>query len=461
MIDLDAVAKKLDRRDGFRVVSYREVGLPVFRLSCALTLQETTNLGAIEEYMLRSVSQGVDTIQDLERFLGLPYKVVVTQLGQLVFEGVVAQRSVEPIRYSITPEGARRLAAASSSMLIRQRMPLYVDGITRKLVPVDPQDLWTSKQLDPIGVSYVTPAPRRVPRASDIDLAEINRVVSLMAKVGNPSQRVIRLDALVGKANLLFRRALAIAFKSTDGKRMSIGFAIDGRQSVEHEVEYERSGAAQRSSLFGVLFDPDKRRREVQAVARELRGDVEAEAPAAAKAGVQRSVLSLNKAGVTAVLAANIRVLSVYEHPPLLRRALEIARNRLLILSPWIRANVVNKDFMKLLTSCLDRGVDVTIGYGIGKRDLAEKEHDKHARESLESLTKAFSNFRLVRKGNTHAKVLLVDDTFFITTSFNWLSFRGDPNQPMREEEGTMVEDPVAVEAYYRKLLDRMPKINS
>jgi hypothetical protein len=455
MIDLDAVAKKLDRRDGFRVVAHREVGLPVFRLSSVVTLQETTALGPIEEYMLRSISQGVDNVPDLQRFLGLPYKIVVTQLGRLVFEGVVAQRSLEPIRYSITLNGTRRLATASSSALVRERMPLYVDGITRRLVPVDTRDLWTGSQLDPIGVSYVTPTPRSTPRATDIDVGDINRVLMLMAKSDGSSKRVVRLDALVGKANLLFRRAQAIAFKSTDGKRMSIAFAIDGRQSEEHEVDYERSGAAQKSSLFGMLFDADKRRREVRAVARELRDDIET----GPTSGRHRPVLSLKKDRVAVVQATHIRVLSVYEHPPLLRGALEDARNRLLIVSPWIRANVVDKDFMKLLTSCLARGVDVAIGYGIGKRDLAEKDPDRRARESLESLAKSFPNFRLVRKGNTHAKVLLVDDRFFVTTSFNWLSFRGDPSQPMREEEGTMVEDAIAVDAYYQKLIERMPSV--
>jgi hypothetical protein len=67
-----------------------------------------------------------------------------------------------------------------------------------------------------------------------------------------------------------------------------------------------------------------------------------------------------------------------------------------------------------------------------------------------------FPNFRLVRKGDTHAKVLLVDSSFFVTTSFNWLSFRGDPKQPMREEEGTMVEGPTLVEDYYQKLAARI-----
>ncbi|NLA96488.1 MAG: hypothetical protein GX838_06575, partial [Clostridiaceae bacterium] len=86
-----------------------------------------------------------------------------------------------------------------------------------------------------------------------------------------------------------------------------------------------------------------------------------------------------------------------------------------------------------------------------------ERDPDRLARESLEALAKAFDNFRLVRKGNTPAKVLLVDAAYFVTTSFNWLSFRGDPNQPMREEEGTLVEDASAVNAYHASLMARLP----
>ena len=132
------------------------------------------------------------------------------------------------------------------------------------------------------------------------------------------------------------------------------------------------------------------------------------------------------------------------------------ATKRLLIVSPWIRANVVNQTFIKQLTACLDRGVQVTIGYGISRNDRSEREPDRIARESLEALTKAFGNFQLIRKGNTHAKILLVDDSYFVTTSFNWLSFSGDPNQPMREEEGTLVEHKTAVDDYYRSQLAKL-----
>lgn len=51
----------------------------------------------------------------------------------------------------------------------------------------------------------------------------------------------------------------------------------------------------------------------------------------------------------------------------------------------------------------------------------------------------------LVRLANTHAKILIFDDQC-ITTSFNWLSFRGDPNRTYRMEEGTLVQVPSEVD---------------
>lgn len=449
MPEFEEIVSRLDRREGFSVADFREVGLPVFRLSCALTIQESTGLGAIEEYVLRAISADVVTSDELVRFLGLPARLVVKQLADLVYENAVAEKPGDEVSYSLLQEGTRRLAAATAVSLVRKRIPLYVDGITRRLIAADPQDLWTSKQLE--GTSLLAPVPRRVPKANDIDLIEANRVLSLQAKSELSASRVVRLDGIVGKPLLTFRRALAVAFKSTDGKRISIGFAIDGRQSDEHEIEYERSGAAKKSSLFGQLFDADKRRREIQQVGREVRKDIEqAGAP-------KRSVLSLQKESTAIqVPIGRVRVLSVYEHPPLLKNAFRTAKKRVLLVSPWIRANVVDNAFIKMVSECLGRGVDVTIGYGIARRDHAEKEADKVARESLEALGKSFPNFRLVKKGNTHAKVLLVDSQYFVTTSFNWLSFKGDPNQPMREEEGTLVEDAAAVDAYYDRLLPRM-----
>jgi hypothetical protein len=47
------------------------------------------------------------------------------------------------------------------------------------------------------------------------------------------------------------------------------------------------------------------------------------------------------------------------------------------------------------------------------------------------------------------------DSEFFVVTSFNWLSFRGDPRRPFREEWGTLVRDPALVEEFYQEMLKR------
>ena len=59
----------------------------------------------------------------------------------------------------------------------------------------------------------------------------------------------------------------------------------------------------------------------------------------------------------------------------------------------------------------------------------------------------------MVRLQNTHAKILIFDG-LWITTSFNWLSFKGDPNRTYRMEEGTLVQIQSEVDKAYRQYVD-------
>ena len=223
-------------------------------------------------------------------------------------------------------------------------------------------------------------------------------------------------------------------------------------------MAYARSSEGSRSALFNTMFDADRRRREIQKVGRELRQDLPGMFGNDAEVGKQgRAILTIRKKvdQQKEVHGTSVRVLSVYEHPPILKQAFTDAKQRILLISPWIRANVVDDGFVARLVSALERKVEVTIGYGIG-RDDRERPEDRDAKEALAALMVKFEKFRLVNKGNTHAKVLIVDSQFFVTTSFNWLSFKGDPDQPMREEEGTMVTDATTVNSYFDKLIERM-----
>jgi predicted RNA-binding protein with RPS1 domain len=58
----------------------------------------------------------------------------------------------------------------------------------------------------------------------------------------------------------------------------------------------------------------------------------------------------------------------------------------------------------------------------------------------------------IIRVDNTRAKVL-VSDSYYITTSFNWLSFRGEPSRKYRQYDGDLVQDQVLADRAYDKYL--------
>lgn len=77
--------------------------------------------------------------------------------------------------------------------------------------------------------------------------------------------------------------------------------------------------------------------------------------------------------------------------------------------------------------------------------------------DRLNKLAERFPNVVVGCLGFTHAKLLIWDDSQ-ITTSFNWLSFRGDQDRTYRQELGILVKNhPTGVDSLYesqKKLIE-------
>jgi hypothetical protein len=57
--------------------------------------------------------------------------------------------------------------------------------------------------------------------------------------------------------------------------------------------------------------------------------------------------------------------------------------------------------------------------------------------------------------------VLICDSRFVVTGSFNWLSFKGDPDRTFRDEQSVLVEIPEHIEGVYRENLKRFEAVKS
>lgn len=119
---------------------------------------------------------------------------------------------------------------------------------------------------------------------------------------------------------------------------------------------------------------------------------------------------------------------------------------------------MVDWGFVASLEALLRQGVQVDIGYGIddgvhdGRKDPTAKiAITKEAERDLRELERKYKNFRLTLVGNTHRKQLICDDEFAVTTSFNWLSFKGSPRGNPRDEFGVVVRKKPYVEKAFEE----------
>ncbi len=490
-MNLEQVAARFDNRTGYRLVAYGPVGLPVFRLTTIGLCLEKKELDPIEEFVLRGVVAGIESVGQIAGLLGLENSVIESCLSELIRTECVRvppTSSTLQRRIELTKKGRETASAQEKVRPIEQTIVFWVDGLTRKPRFYPPESLHKPRDLKSAGIPEVRAFPARPPELHEIDIKDVIEVVRLDTGKAETPRQLLQISS-VERRDQVFLDAVALAYRAEAGGEIQVDFAIDGRLSREHGQSFARANGVERTKLFRGLFErvgapsmadvigADLSReieeaaqrqddfRSLQNAVRRARKRISEARIEVAGAGSPDAVRQAQQEDSAAkaelktledkIFSLHVRPLAVYEHAALLRDAIDTARERLLIISPWIRRAVVNREFVKALQKTLGRGVSVYIGYGLGDEDEGEREWDTEAREELERLAETSERFFLKRSGDTHAKVLIKDHEFFIISSFNWLSFKGDPHRTFREEWGTLVSIPKAVDEYFEKMVAR------
>lgn len=495
-IPIEEIVQRLSRRPGYRLVTYREVGLPFWDVPIQCRLQKRKPLGVLDEFTLRCVEAGLNVSDDVARFLNLPPEVTDAVMGRLVVKGhiiavPVVNRLPETInedapRFHYVISGSGKIACAELAEITPEEKTLRLafDGLTRKYARIEESLWWRPRDLREHDILEIPAYPVDPPTVGPDDTSEVSIV--LRDATETAKHDLITVMALDGRRRKFFVRAIALIFESADRPdEIQVQFAVDGRLSEDHTLAFAKSEGIRKIGITGSLRDAES---TIDALLGpellKLRAD-EAEVAAIRRtaesyknrlAGFEDRVSSatdeqkeplvdltnemaerLDEAE-TALKGIPVRVLEVHEHRPLLMEALASARERLMIISPWIRAAVVNAQFISDLDRLISSGVSVVIGYGIGNEGPIG-EADRLAERKMSDLAKKYSNFNFVRLGDTHAKILVMDHSYAVVTSFNWLSFRGDPNRPFRDERGTMITIKSEVDRLHSDYMARVEAI--
>lgn len=472
----DIAQRLAGSRAGYQLISYREVALPLFKIDLELLVLERKDLPPIQEFVLRSVDQGLIDTASIAGLLGIDESIVRTATAQLISDDnvVLVGRSDGNRRHRLKLTEKGRMAALEASYVqpTEVTIPVWVDGLTRRVLSIagKGRQWFPSSQAAQRGLVEIAAFPRRRPGLEAIPLDSVQEVIRAET-AGRRAQREIIGVTGMGKARRFAREGVALAYRAP-GEEPVITLVVDGEPSEAHGDAFARAMARSARKLTSNEWHDARQvaEREVAAdVLDQAVDSIQTERLEDERVDLQRENERLRDAAQRAdgdelaelreqlhesetrqreLKAAldniSVRQVPVYEHRRYLDRALNEAQQRVLIVSPWIRFEVVDDNLVRRFRALLDRGVELWIGHGItkegGYRAKAKGEKDRSAERKLELLRDDYPKlFRMTRFGDTHAKILVCDSRFSIITSFNWLSFRGDEKLDFRDERGYYV----------------------
>ena len=142
------------------------------------------------------------------------------------------------------------------------------------------------------------------------------------------------------------------------------------------------------------------------------------------------------------------KTIEVDEHKKYFIYILENAKQSIYIQSPWINWRTLQL-YKVYIEAAVDRGVKVTIKYGLKPRNRFDKIGiDEESKRFFNSLNKSL--FLLI-KGDDHSKIVICDNEFMIMGSFNWLSFGGGNEPNARGETSSIIKNEAEIKKQIAK----------
>ncbi|MGW1446741.1 hypothetical protein ACWCO3_00380 [Micromonospora sp. NPDC002411] len=455
MLDADTLLQQRfrNRRPGLELIAIEDAALPVTVVGTDVLAQERKALPLLDEFVLRFTDAGLSSVDAISAFLGLePRLVESTVADQARSDNISRGTGIRPL--ILTPRGKRSVQELEAVQPVEKQLPVTFDRLTWSVADYSRNELIARREAEELGMLLLPASRTSRISVADLTASALNALLAGRA-VDRPRFEILNVRKVRPNTHRLLPVKLLI-YGDVERGEVQLAVSVDGDLSQKHELALNALGGAERLGIRvaepvprPVLGEEIEAARVTQAEVSDLRSATIAGRLEAARVNAPSiSRLSPGTSAEQELSDIPVRSVSMLEHRELLQEALEAARLRILILSPWIKSAVVDTSFLGRLERRIRAGVRVFIAHGFGADDRGS---DARALERLGNLQRRYrSLFTLARLPSTHAKVLIFDDTW-ISTSFNWLSFRGDPDRTYRIEEGTLVRLAPQVDAEFKR----------
>lgn len=358
-----------DARPGLKLLAVEEAALPVTVLRTDALVHERKELPATDEFFLRFVDAGVDSVKDIAGYLGIPQA--------LVFEAAVRQSScgnverIEVDRFAVTQVGRASVGELVSTRPSIKQIAFVFDRLAWRPAPYQQLSLMRRGDASQTGRLLIPASSNATITTRDVAVADLNRIL--------PGSRAatLRLNRIVGRKHL-WAPAQLLVFGDAASGEIELAVYIDDEIVQMHEDALQATDAVARlnMSLAPLPAIPTPR---------FGLSNVDPQAK-------QEDVISI-------------------EHRDHLLHGLLKSVHRLTIASRSAGSAVLSETFCRYLRDRADAGVDVTV---LLDRDA---QTDELAASRLTKLAGAIRVGYADLAGATH----LIYDDVHIESNFDWL----------------------------------------
>jgi hypothetical protein len=462
------IRKFKDAKPGLVLSAVLPSALPVRIFSLKVLVSKELGYSLGGEFVLRAINAEVRTTKGISDFLGLDPEITGEFVAMEIHSGNIHFDESNKLR--LTERGLTTLGSLVTHKMINTKVDVQIDQATGLLksylqlaVKVDELSALTKGEVGP-EEKLVQLNPQRQDRPTK-DFFDLHVLNSFQ---GSSDTQIVEVYGLVARKKFQERLKLSwlLVYVEPGTGLHTCELVIDGEVSVLHQ-HFVNEGTflldhglvidepEQALGIVDVIKDlnldqnPDAGKiiqiyRELE----DLDAGQQSDSPEVSPMNIVKDPIGAGKFLVQNQVPAR---LSVFEHPKILDEALRFAKSRIFLMSPWITYKVVNDNFINLLKKALARGVEITIVFGY-------EEGTGNSVKSLKMLLELQSSgLNFLRHQNTHAKLLIVDNTS-VFTSFNWLSFMGDKDLTYRMEEGTEVRSKEFADKMYADLILQMSR---
>ncbi len=407
--------------DSYILYDIKEFLYPFYSVECLCAFSQKQEISVVEEAFLSAIEKGIKEIEKLEKFLQLEESIFKEIYSDLFLKNYFKH---EPY-LSLSPLGKSFLKERYQLEKVHEKVRVNLDAISAEAF-IEPM----GEKLDRKKKNFLIPKipyPRKESLSEYIELQHksLQTILFECIEKDDNERTLIEILALGDKPTKFFKQYVILFYKNRNQSRKLLVLKDDSPSDELTNLINEKADE---------LLDFSNEKEKEENLKLQNTPPLE-----------DFKDLSVYKTGYT---------LSTYEHPMFFDFLLEKSERQIIIVSPWIRYEVLEKRLGQF-ENALKNGVKIMIFYGMGNNKNNKKpDIDEESKQALEVLKNQYPNLKTYKNDTpNHSKIIISDREWMIIGSFNWLSFEGSEDRDKRIEKSTFNKNEEAIKKEVNELL--------